>query len=298
MVFRADLGWIAGGSPLIVLSPHLDDAVISVGGLIARAAAEGIKVSVRTIFTSDPGPLSQVPRRFRRLLINAGRRDEDRAAVTSLGAEPVWLGFHERATLEPPLPHFLGVFSLPRPPELSQFRNLAALKTEIVRLVSMPERPIIAAPLAVGGHIDHVEVFLASMLAMRETGSCERFVFYEDAYTMSARARRRHFLASQERWPVRKSPALAGLVGAGMLTVMGWAERGPKVHEYLPEAIAQTAWQRMLVPLEDFESAKLRAMGLYVSQMKKLGGYRAFSAIVRRWHQVRQGAECLWMPSM
>ena len=272
--------------------------MISVGGLIARAAAEGIKVSVRTIFTSDPGPLSQVPRRFRRLLINAGRRDEDRAAVTSLGAEPVWLGFHERATLEPPLPHFLGVFSLPRPPELSQFRNLAALKTEIVRLVSMPERPIIAAPLAVGGHIDHVEVFLASMLAMRETGSCERFVFYEDAYTMSARARRRHFLASQERWPVRKSPALAGLVGAGMLTVMGWAERGPKVHEYLPEAIAQTAWQRMLVPLEDFESAKLRAMGLYVSQMKKLGGYRAFSAIVRRWHQVRQGAECLWMPSM
>ncbi|MCL5736961.1 MAG: hypothetical protein M1274_15560 [Actinobacteria bacterium] len=252
---------------------------------------------MHTAFTSDPEPVDVVPRRFRRLLISEARREEDRAALASLGAKPVWLGFSERAALRPEVPHFLGFFSLPRPPVLSHFRNLAVLRAEFARLASLPERPIIAAPLGVGAHVDHVEIFLASFLAMRETRSYDRFLFYEDAYTMSARARRRHFLASRQRWPLLQSPALAGIIAAGMLTVIGWAERGPMLHEFLPEVAAETSWEPLLAPIAGFEETKLSALGLYPTQMAKLGGYRTFSAMVRRWHRVYAGAERLWRAS-
>ena len=44
---------------LVVISPHLDDAVMSVGGTIARAVRAGVKVEVLTVFGYVP--LSETP---------------------------------------------------------------------------------------------------------------------------------------------------------------------------------------------------------------------------------------------
>jgi LmbE family N-acetylglucosaminyl deacetylase len=84
---------------MIVLSPHLDDAVFSVGATIARASRGGARVSVVTVFAGDPQ--SSVPvGEWDRLagFATAGeaattRRREDRKACSLLAATPVWQPF-------------------------------------------------------------------------------------------------------------------------------------------------------------------------------------------------------------
>jgi LmbE family N-acetylglucosaminyl deacetylase len=283
---------------VVVLSPHLDDAVISIGGLLARWVAEGWEVSVATVCTAYPDSPGAVPERYRRLLIYDRRREEDTAALGSLVVRPEWLGLCERAVLLPSLPRPLGVFSLPSPPASRHFRQLPRLTEEVARLAAAPSRPVVVAPLAIGGHVDHVETFLACVLAMKEVGDCARFLFYDDAYAMTGRACRRHFVAAEERWRWWRSPALAGPKAAVMLTAMGAAGRGPAVREFLPEWVSGIRWRTTPQPLGGFEEAKLQAMKLYASQMEALGGYRTFAAMVRRWHRAQNGCERVWTVNM
>jgi LmbE family N-acetylglucosaminyl deacetylase len=66
------------------VSPHPDDAVFSAAGAIALAAREGRRVAVVTLFTRGEDEAE-----------SAARRAEDRAAVASLGAQPVDLGLDD-----------------------------------------------------------------------------------------------------------------------------------------------------------------------------------------------------------
>lgn len=82
-----------------VLSPHLDDAVLSLGAAIARAAATGASVEVVTVFAGDPE--SQAPSGAwdaRSGFRTAGeasraRRAEDLRACGFLGASTRWFPF-------------------------------------------------------------------------------------------------------------------------------------------------------------------------------------------------------------
>ena len=83
---RLDQHWI-------FLSPHLDDAVFSCGGLLFELAQRGAKVDVWTIFAGDPppGPLTPFAESLHaRWGTGAGsapaRRREDESACARLGA--------------------------------------------------------------------------------------------------------------------------------------------------------------------------------------------------------------------
>jgi LmbE family N-acetylglucosaminyl deacetylase len=84
---------------IVVLSPHLDDAALSVGATVARASLRGQRVSVVTVLAGDPetdAPAGEWDRRCG--FSSAGeaaraRRAEDAAACEILGAEPVWLPY-------------------------------------------------------------------------------------------------------------------------------------------------------------------------------------------------------------
>jgi LmbE family N-acetylglucosaminyl deacetylase len=84
-----------------ILSPHLDDAVYSLGAAIRESARAGAHVTVITVFSGDPSstrPASRWDRRFGfRLAGEAARarRDEDRRACALLGASVVWLPFDD-----------------------------------------------------------------------------------------------------------------------------------------------------------------------------------------------------------
>jgi LmbE family N-acetylglucosaminyl deacetylase len=79
-----------------VLSPHLDDAILSLGAAIAKARSD---VAVVTVFAGDPGSAlpagewdSQSGFRTAGEAARA-RRAEDALACGDVGARPVWLPF-------------------------------------------------------------------------------------------------------------------------------------------------------------------------------------------------------------
>jgi LmbE family N-acetylglucosaminyl deacetylase len=84
---------------VVVVSPHVDDAVFSLAGTLARAARSGAEVEVLTIFALDPA--SEEPANgwdTRAGFTTEGeaaraRREEDREACRLVGAEPRWLPF-------------------------------------------------------------------------------------------------------------------------------------------------------------------------------------------------------------
>lgn len=85
----------------VVVSPHLDDAVLSLGASIVRSTRAGRRVEVLTVFAGVPD--SSVPAGGwdrRGGFATEGeaataRRLEDREACHLVGAEPSWLAFSE-----------------------------------------------------------------------------------------------------------------------------------------------------------------------------------------------------------
>jgi len=90
---------VSPGERVTVVSPHLDDAVLSLGATIAQAVRRGVSVIVLTVFACDPE--STAPTKgwdARAGFATEGeaarvRRLEDAAACAVVGAEPRWLPF-------------------------------------------------------------------------------------------------------------------------------------------------------------------------------------------------------------
>ena len=147
----------------LAISPHLDDAVFSAGGTLARLAAQGWQVVMATVFTAsvaNPAGFALACQLDKGLAPEvdymALRRGEDRDAARALGiGDPVHLPFREA-------PH-RGYASAPelfaelRPDD----RIGANLADAFERLVADTGPNLILAPQAVGGHVDHVQVVRA-----------------------------------------------------------------------------------------------------------------------------------------
>jgi LmbE family N-acetylglucosaminyl deacetylase len=89
---------VAAGT-LVVLSPHLDDAVLSIGAYMHAQARLGTDVRVVTVFANDPAS-GDPPGEWDVLCGFASaaagaraRREEDVRACAIVGAEPRWLAF-------------------------------------------------------------------------------------------------------------------------------------------------------------------------------------------------------------
>lgn len=97
------------GDDIVVLSPHLDDAALSLGATIAAWARAGARVRVVSVYANDPDTAAPAGRWDAVCGFASSdeaaraRREEDRRACALLGAEPVWLPFgdDEHASPEP-----------------------------------------------------------------------------------------------------------------------------------------------------------------------------------------------------
>jgi LmbE family N-acetylglucosaminyl deacetylase len=94
---------MSGSGTLVVLSPHLDDAVLSVGAFIHQQARLGIDVHVVTVFANDPsaagpaGPWDAMCGFVSAAAAAHARREEDRRACAIVGAEPHWLEYGDES---------------------------------------------------------------------------------------------------------------------------------------------------------------------------------------------------------
>lgn len=86
---------------VLVVSPHLDDAVLSLGASIRAAARAGAHIDVLTVLAGDPESAAEADESNRRAgFRTAGeaareRRVEDERACRLLGARPLWLPFSD-----------------------------------------------------------------------------------------------------------------------------------------------------------------------------------------------------------
>ena len=158
----------------VVLSPHLDDAALSVGGLIAGATAAGESILVVTIAAGSPPPHaipSPLAASFHRAWglpstgAVASRCREDDAAMAILGAEAMRL---EQLDAVYRLPDRYdteaALFGEPADEDRLEIKVIAALAP----ILAASPRALVLAPLAVGGHVDHRIVHRAAISLARQ----------------------------------------------------------------------------------------------------------------------------------
>jgi LmbE family N-acetylglucosaminyl deacetylase len=170
----------------LYLSPHLDDAVFSCGGLIHAQRRAGEKVGVLTLCAGSPGPDAVPPlaQQYESAWGVPGegmarRRAENAALLSGWGVlnvefdtgDAIYRVYNSvplyacRADLfGQPLPQDAGLLPLWE----ARLQNLAAQEASSVTLY---------APLGVGGHVDHE---LARCLGQRLGEAGWRTWFYED----------------------------------------------------------------------------------------------------------------------
>jgi len=273
---------------VVFLSPHLDDAVMSVGALIARLAAAGRQVEVWTAYTDGP-PLHEIDPEQRVWGDYATRLAEDVRALGKLGAGWRWLGGRERIWREPRLAGTLPAFTTP--PTIEGLTHLGPLRATIGELLDDPAVTIYA-PLGAGNHHDHVEVAVAALAECIARGAYDRMRFYEDVYALGRECRRRHHVTRRRMWRALGAPAWASPRIGALLRLVARAMSGPGVEDYLPEA-GKLRWISVPEPCGAHERAKLDAIAEYRSQVTEFGGMHHVGPFVHRAHEVL-GGEPIW----
>ena len=270
------------------MSPHLDDAVLSLGGLIGRERAAGRQVTVMSCFTAGP-PLDTIPPERRVFGNYSARRAEDERALAVLGVARRWLDRPERIWRAPPLARGLHVFRTP--PAMDDFGELRTIRAAIGEVLAAGAE--VYVPLAIGHHVDHVEVALAALREVLVRGAFDRVRFYEDPYALGRACRRAHFVARRRMWKPFAAPAWASPRVGALLQVVAMSARGPGLDDYLPEA-ARLDWTCTPAPLDAADEArKLAAVAEYHSQVAFFGGEPRVRSFLHRGHAAL-GGEPIW----
>jgi LmbE family N-acetylglucosaminyl deacetylase len=143
---------------VLAVSPHLDDAVFSVGATLARLADAGHEVTVVTCFTAsvpDPTGFALACQTDKGLPPEADymdlRRDEDRAATAVLGARRCTCRCARRRT---------AATTAHRPCSPVSARTTSSGRTSFAALEPY-DADLWLAPQGLGAHVDHLQVVRA-----------------------------------------------------------------------------------------------------------------------------------------
>ncbi len=233
---------------VLAVSPHLDDAVFSCGGTLARLAAGGAAVTMATVFTrTAPGRAGAGG-----IDVMAVRRAEDRTAAARLGADrAVHLDF-------PDAPHrgYGGPGALLRP-RLRADRIVADVADDLLELIAGLRPDLLLVPQGVGGH---------STTCWSSTRCCGRWP------TWAARAGR-----SRARWPGGPTPPppsrpACARSRAGRPVPPSTRTRRPGSPRGFPE---------VAVPLDGALARKLAAAAAYATRLDPtFGGEHGMRAVL------------------
>jgi len=148
----------------IYFSPHLDDAVLSCGGVIWEQTQAGDEVQIWTIAAGDPprGALSPLAQSLHQRWemqhesVNK-RRLEDYDAIARLSAIPRHFSIPDciyRRSMEGDEPLYPTLSSIYESLHLQDYQLIEDLSQDIAQ--SMPPACQVVAPLGLGKHVDHL----------------------------------------------------------------------------------------------------------------------------------------------
>jgi LmbE family N-acetylglucosaminyl deacetylase len=161
------------GPPVLVVSPHPDDAVLALGGLLTRSAAHSVNAFSVETWTHRPYYAAR-PALAGRLLL-----EEERVASRIIGVTSDFLGFVDAADR----PAWRDGFLITDPMNVTGIVQEPALFARLMDRIEgeCEGYATVYAPLGVGGHIDHLicrEVVLE--LVRQRRLDAVRLAFYED----------------------------------------------------------------------------------------------------------------------
>lgn len=149
--------------PVYVLSPHLDDAAFSLGGLLQLLGTHGYEIHIVTIFSISPIVHGKLVSPAEATHV---RKTEDAAVCAAMGAQATYLDFPEALLRE----HSINkIFDAAYKPPDYLFDTIVQ---EVKK--TLPSSCTLFAPSAFGGHVDHVTTRLAAEVLKRPV------VFFED----------------------------------------------------------------------------------------------------------------------
>jgi LmbE family N-acetylglucosaminyl deacetylase len=174
------------GKTALVVSPHLDDGVISTGLTILALRQAGWTVIVATVFsTAVRNDATRVAIHFngRDGDVLAGlehRRKEDNEAVSALGAVPVHLGFLDASFRRSDSGEWLlpDLRSAVAPPAAREDELVQAIASRLRQITKGSDVALVIGPLGIGSHVDHLVVKRAIHLLAKDQRT--QYVFYED----------------------------------------------------------------------------------------------------------------------
>ena len=148
----------------IYLSPHLDDAVLSAGGLIYEQAQSGIPVEIWTLMcgfapSEETSPFADLQHQMWQFAsaeeATRSRREEDRNAARVLGATTVHFDFLDCIYRQGANGEWL--YSAAIAPPVPDDAKVPQQIADAVAARLLPD-DVLVAQLSVGSHVDHVLV--------------------------------------------------------------------------------------------------------------------------------------------
>ena len=159
----------------IYFSPHLDDAVLSAGGLISDQTRSGIPVEIWTFMSGVPDEeqLTDFAQEMHTVWGTTDaketiqiRREEDRQAASLVGAKAVQFDFLDCIYRRGKNGQGLYETAVFTPPHAED----ADLPAQIAQTMVAWLRPddVVVSQLAIGGHVDHILVRKAAEMLKRQ----------------------------------------------------------------------------------------------------------------------------------
>ncbi|HET9946677.1 MAG TPA: PIG-L family deacetylase [Patescibacteria group bacterium] len=182
----------ANGTPILTLSPHFDDAVLSVGGLLA-GLQETNPLYVATIFTRASDDVAMGANDLFRSgyqdfdTLYQQRERENDEAVQAVGAQAINLPNTEapwrtrRGRKQYPL--FTYALGMIRRGEKQGFIDDIAGQIETVSQqieLQTGKKPLVLAPIAVRGILTHVDHVATRQAARQVDGRSAQVIYYAD----------------------------------------------------------------------------------------------------------------------
>lgn len=170
---------------VVVLSPHLDDAVLSCGGLLNFLTDRQAACLVISIYCGNPPAVKSADGSSRTFQRKGHanprlRRREDIAAMHSADADFVHLSFSDGIYRRSPLTnqfiyrHAHERWEAPRVDDLAHAEELYLV---LARLCLNLGRILLVSPMGIGQHVDHT---IVARVALRLAERGASLLFYED----------------------------------------------------------------------------------------------------------------------
>lgn len=204
----------------VFLSPHLDDAVFSCGGLIAKLAQSGERVLIVNIFSEYGG--------------NSDRRTEESRVADFLNIDIEYLGESDAVFRRKSYQSLLRMFSSV---DFADRASLPGLASKLNTLLQGISYDTIYVPLGIGWHVDHLLTNELGQLICEELKIC----YYEDAPYLLLPDFTSHRLAQFGGKPIPNLASAARAAGRAMMSMAPTQKFSRSPFRFLIEWIV-TGW--------------------------------------------------------